>query len=60
MTVTIQQEISTNQLIEMIQEANFEDKEKMEIIKALFPSRSHTDRSRLLGDLTEFIYLNTY
>lgn len=59
MTITIQHNISTNQLIEMIQEANFEDNEKMKVIKALFPSRSHTDRTRLLGDLTEFIYLNT-
>ena len=58
MAITITHEVSTKELVELIKEATFEDNEKMEILKALFPSRSHTDRSRLLGDMTEFIYLN--
>lgn len=58
MAITIVHEISTKELVELIKKVTFEEAEKMEIIKALFPSRSHTDRSRLLGELTEFIYLN--
>lgn len=58
MAITITHEVSTKELVELIKEATFEDNEKMEILKALFPSRSHTDRSRLMGDVTEFIYLN--
>ena len=58
MAITITHEVSTKELVELIKEATFEDNEKMEILKVLFPSRSHTDRSRLMGDVTEFIYLN--
>lgn len=58
MAITITHELSTKDLVELVKEATFEDAEKMEILKALFPSRSHTDRSRLMGDVTEFIYLN--
>lgn len=58
MTITIEKEITNKEIIAMVAEARFEDSEKIELLKALFPSRSCTDRQKLMGEVTECIYLN--
>lgn len=60
--MTIQQEISLtiDQLCELIIEDNLSDEEKLKILKALFKTRLITDRTKLMGEVNEFIILNMY
>lgn len=60
--MTIQQEITltVDQLCELIIEDNLSDEEKLKILKALFKTRAITDRTKLMGEVNEFIILNMY
>lgn len=60
--MTIQQEITltVDQLCELIIEENLSDEEKLKVLKALFKTRAITDRTKLMGEVNEFIILNMY
>lgn len=56
MIVHINHEISKDELLDMIREANFSKPEIRQILSTLFPSRGSNDNARLIGEITEFLY----
>ena len=56
MTITLQHELSKDDLFALLAEADFSAPEKRRVLELLFPSRNYTDNARLLADIADFIF----
>lgn len=54
MKVTV--ELTKDQIFEALDEAELSNPERREILKKLFPHKGYTDNSRLVADITDFLY----
>ena len=55
---TIQVTLDKEMLFDAIKEAELTERDKMEVIKILFPHRGYNDKMRLIGELSIFINEN--
>lgn len=56
MTVTIQHEVTKDELLAMIAQADFSKPEVRQILTTLFPTRGMNDNARLIGEISDFLY----
>ncbi len=54
----IEVELSNDTLFDAIVQTQFNDSEKLQILKALFPQRGFSDKTRMLGEVSEFVLNN--
>lgn len=58
MKFKIEHEISKDELFDLLKEAEFSTPEKRQMLEILFPARGYTDKSRLVAEISEFIFTN--
>ncbi len=55
-TLTISHEITKDEILELVKQADFSAPEKLKILDILFPQRGYNDKARLAGEISAFIF----
>ncbi len=55
-TLTIQHEITKDELFQLIENAEFSAPEKKKVLDMLFEQRGYSEKSRLVGIISDFVY----
>ncbi len=55
-TLTILHEITKDELFQLIENAEFSAPEKKKVLDMLFEQRGYSEKSRLVGIISDFVY----
>ncbi len=55
-TLTVQHQITNDELLELIKQASFSIPEKKKILDILFEQRGYSEKARLVSMITDFVY----